>query len=583
MSDETQMLRTIDWRSVFPFTHLFRAFRVAIHPAKLILALIAILLVYGAGRTLDGIWMDRHLAVPNEVELYESPRTTDFDSAVAARRAEAQARRDSVVREVLIDTKKPEEAVPEAKSVSNGDAKRLIAQRRETALSEARAARDIEEKAATTPEAQRAVRERYHAAVAAAFRQAGEDLAAVRDANGVGLCLTFINYQAIQIDAVAGAILSWDWTGSRGVLASLNRFIVTGPAWAIGHHPYFFTLFLAIALLVWSVIGGAIARIAAVHVSQDEKISVRQALRFSLNKLMSFFAAPVMPLLLVGIITLLLALIGWVSEIQYLGGAVTIIVGALFIVLILVGVLVACALIAWVCGFGLMYPTIAVEGSDAFDAVSRSFSYVFARPWKMFFYAIIGLIYGAITYVFLRYVIYLTLSFLHSSLNLWTSQTAPTGYTSIANAWTGPDGPFDLSGTQHSNFSLTLAESIGGGLLTFWTYLFIALLGAYLLSFFVSVNTIMYYLLRYEVDATEIDDVYLEPNDDEFEDSGMDTPAPSPVSAPETAAQAVGSPAAGTSSTSPSAPSSEPAPKAPAAPASTEGVLPPPTPPPAGS
>ena len=31
-------------------------------------------------------------------------------------------------------------------------------------------------------------------------------------------------------------------------------------------------------------------------------------------------------------------------------------------------------------GFNLMYPTIAVEGSDSFDAISRSFSYVYARP-----------------------------------------------------------------------------------------------------------------------------------------------------------------------------------------------------------
>ena len=151
---------------------------------------------------------------------------------------------------------------------------------------------------------------------------------------------------------------------------------------------------------MWSVIGGAIARIAAVHVSQDEKISVRQALRFSTNKLMSFFAAPVMPLMLIGVIALILAIIGWMSEIAYLGGLVTIVTGVLFFVLIGVGVLVACALVGWVCGFGLMYPTIAVEGSDAFDAVSRSFSYVFARPWKVFVYTVIALVYGAITYLF---------------------------------------------------------------------------------------------------------------------------------------------------------------------------------------
>ena len=61
--------------------------------------------------------------------------------------------------------------------------------------------------------------------------------------------------------------------------------------------------------------------------------------------------------------------------------------------------------------------------------------------------------------------------------------------------------------------------------ITFWAYLFVALLGAYLLSFFVSANTIAYYLLRYDVDAADIDDVYLEPTEEDFEDAPIDTPA----------------------------------------------------------
>mgnify|MGYP006158310279 CR=1 FL=1 len=50
--------------------------------------------------------------------------------------------------------------------------------------------------------------------------------------------------------------------------------------------------------LYFAVFGGAISRIAAVQVARDEKISVRQALRFSLNKLLSFVFAPVIPLII---------------------------------------------------------------------------------------------------------------------------------------------------------------------------------------------------------------------------------------------------------------------------------------------
>ena len=41
MADEAQTIRSINWREVFPFTNLFKAFRVAVHPSKLVLALTA--------------------------------------------------------------------------------------------------------------------------------------------------------------------------------------------------------------------------------------------------------------------------------------------------------------------------------------------------------------------------------------------------------------------------------------------------------------------------------------------------------------------------------------------------------------
>ena len=41
MVDEASSIRNINWREVFPFTLIFRSFRVAIHPSKLVLALVA--------------------------------------------------------------------------------------------------------------------------------------------------------------------------------------------------------------------------------------------------------------------------------------------------------------------------------------------------------------------------------------------------------------------------------------------------------------------------------------------------------------------------------------------------------------
>src|SRR3954470_18512815 len=49
MADEPQTIRAIHWRDVFPFLNLFRAFRVAIHPSKLVLGLLALLTIYAGG------------------------------------------------------------------------------------------------------------------------------------------------------------------------------------------------------------------------------------------------------------------------------------------------------------------------------------------------------------------------------------------------------------------------------------------------------------------------------------------------------------------------------------------------------
>jgi len=63
------------------------------------------------------------------------------------------------------------------------------------------------------------------------------------------------------------------------------------------------------------------------------------------------------------------------------------------------------------------------------------------------------------------------------------------------------------------------------------------LLGAFAISFYFSANTIIYYLMRREVDATELDDVYVEETEDEFgepvatADTKVPSAAPTSVSA----------------------------------------------------
>ena len=56
MADDAQSIQSLNWRELFPFINLFRAFRVAIHPSKLVLGFALLLLVYCGGRVLDRLW-----------------------------------------------------------------------------------------------------------------------------------------------------------------------------------------------------------------------------------------------------------------------------------------------------------------------------------------------------------------------------------------------------------------------------------------------------------------------------------------------------------------------------------------------
>ncbi len=517
MSQEHQVLRTIEWRSVFPFTQLFQSFRVAIHPAKLVLALLAILLVYCAGRALDAIGPDRYAAVPGEIGWHEShtPRATFVDH-VQERRKELLDERKQIEASLRAETLRfdPKRSLEQDLPVSKLES--LLAESRQREIDRINGVYNASAKLPKDIDAR-------NNQIRATYDDAARTHQQLLSTRPRGVFATFLDYQIDQVDSIARGVFEWNWTGETGVLAGLQRFVFIAPGWALARHPVHAIFMTFAGLFVWSIFGGAIARIAAVHVARDEKISVRQALRFSISKLMSFFMAPLMPLILISLVALILAALGWLSELRFVGGIVSIAIGLLFVLLIGIGVLVACAVVGTICGAGLMYPTIAVEGSDAFDAVSRSFSYVFARPWKIAIYTFIGIVYAAFTYVFLRFMIFLTLSLLHTFLTLWAHDVGPDGTASIANAWRGPSGLFNLY-QPPDLFSLTFSESIAAWAVTFWAYLFIALLGAYLLSFFVSVNTIAYYLLRYDVDAAEIDDVYLEPTEDDFEDAPIDTP-----------------------------------------------------------
>ncbi|MBC8105751.1 MAG: hypothetical protein H7Z14_04105, partial [Anaerolineae bacterium] len=426
MADEPQVLRGIDWRSTFPFTLIFRSFRIAIHPSKLFLALAALFLIYAGGRVLDQVWKLRpqYRAVPGELRIFEETRDTANPIANYN-----QQRND--LRRML--GQRHDEMLKEAGHYPNGDTDDIEYYIKQNVRRDVAAIHDRFDKAPAEqkPEAKR----RRDLDLRLTYDDGSARLRAANDFEGYGLFDTFFGYEVGQINSIVRAVRTGNWFGDAGVGGALVRFFMWGPLWAIGRHPIFFTIFGLYFLTIWSIFGGAISRIAAVHVAREEKISIRQALAFSMNKFLSFVSAPIIPLLIVLIVGLVVALGGLVGNIPGIG---PILVGAFFFLALAAGFIMTLVLLGLVGGFNLMYPTIAVEGSDSFDAISRSFSYLYARPWRLAFYTLVAIIYGSLCYLFVRFFIYLLLWLSHEFVGLWFVYPAENAAPLFNVMWPDP-------------------------------------------------------------------------------------------------------------------------------------------------
>jgi hypothetical protein len=530
--------------------------------SKLILGLALLLSVFVGGRILDWAWPARAQAVYGELGEYERIANGDDKTSLREWRDQMQSSIEQAYAQKLIDYQiiTPNQgetpdvtmnrALEEARDRHYlGDVHDKILQERDeqvekikkdydAAIAAAQSDYDKNKNDKDFSDAREAAMRTRNQAILDAYTAADDEWNSVRQIKGQGLFDCFFQYEIRQVTGVVfEGVLKNNWLDSGGVKDRVYNFFAVGPVWLIWNHPVFFVVFAVLFLLAWALFGGAISRIAAIHVARDEKISVRQAMNFAVGKLLSFASAPVIPLVIVIVIGLIVSLVALIGNIPFFG---PIAVGVFFFLALLAGFVMTLVLLGTAGGFNLMYPTIAVEGSDSFDAISRSFSYVYARPWRMLFYTIVAVIYGAATYLFVHMFIWTTLVLTHHFVGMGIVTKADNTRPLISVMWQDPGTTGRLSYAADYD-ALGAGQKLGARFMNAWVMLMVAFLGAYAISLYFSANTIVYYLMRAEVDVTEMDDVYLEQFEEELEappggpanSSGESTEATSEESGPE--------------------------------------------------
>ena len=219
---------------------------------------------------------------------------------------------------------------------------------------------------------------------------------------------------ATATGATAGPCLDWLFTQQVPVLIEpLVKFLhpiglLLNPH--VGGVTRFYLLLVTLwTLVTWAFFGGAITRLAVVQLAGKDRPGLMETLRFVAARYLSYFAAPLVPLVFVGLIVILFIVYGSAAHLVPLVGDV--VDGIVFPILVLLGFGQAVLLVGLV-GYPLMYATVSAEGSDTFDALSRSYNYVFQSPWNYIWYSLVAILYGAVLVFFVvfmgSFVVYLT-------------------------------------------------------------------------------------------------------------------------------------------------------------------------------
>jgi hypothetical protein len=310
---------------------------------------------------------------------------------------------------------------------------------------------------------------------------------------------------------------------------------------------FYFLCVLLWTLATWAFFGGAITRIAAVQVARGEKIGLREAVRFTTKRILGYLMAPLFPLLFVFFLLILMVLFGLIHMIPVFGDVVW--DGLLWPVMLVFGLVMAVTLVGLV-GWPLMSATISTEGTDSWEAVSRSYSYVYQKPWHYIWYCMVGIAYGAVLVFFIGFMGSLTVY-----LSKWgVSQTpfvakadrepaflfvyAPTSFkwrsllldgTTVNGQNLVDHGEINETAWNEYVASMSWWNKTGAALVTLWLWLIFLLMLGFGYSYFWGASTIIYLLMRRNVDAAELDEVYLEEEEPEGPYSGHFTP-PAPSS-----------------------------------------------------
>ena len=314
------------------------------------------------------------------------------------------------------------------------------------------------------------------------------------DPNPVDLLST---RSASAADKLGNAVFGLKFDAAAGSLIDL---LVGSVTTAFRAGPWSFLAVAIPALILSGIIGGAIARSAAVSFVGRGTPTGFEVAGFALKRAKSFGVVLLAPWVVVGLVFLVNAIFGWAAlSIGYVQ-----VVGAVLsgIALLLAAVMFA-LVAAYAVGAAMLPSALACEGTDAIDAIQRVVAYAWARPGRMLAFACTLLVQALVVAVLIGAAVAAVKLVASASLTLWL----PDDKAQYLRFWfLRGEAPYTMTIEPSASLKAT------GQVLAFWGKVPLLLVSGYFVSYLFSGGSVWYLLMRLLCDGQEPEELWIPTN-----------------------------------------------------------------------
>lgn len=309
-------------------------------------------------------------------------------------------------------------------------------------------------------------------------QRAAEAMLVIEETAPRGIATTFLAAERSAVRQATASMLRFDFNAALGAVVAG---IFALPLAAMRESPLVFTLALVLVVCLISLLAGGSCRMAAIHAGRGGRLTIVEGAMFARTRALNLVALPVLPALVIGLFALVVIAFTALLRVPVLN----VISGALFVIPILVALLGSILALTVIAGFPLMPAAIAVEDCDAGDAITRAGALVLARPLAWLGILGASLIALAIGGILVNAIV----------------ATASTGIDTLLATLGGDAGRALSSGDGAEVAALFGPDRLVAILVGFWNSLLDATVAAYVFTLACDLATRSYLWMRERIDG----------------------------------------------------------------------------------